>query len=109
MSMVGYSTLRGWPLSISALEDPHVEAIAERLGRSPGQVLLRWALQNGVSVIPRSRSVSHIKMNAALTDFELSLDDMRTIDSLEHLVESPLSKPRRPNSDHFNIQALTNQ
>jgi hypothetical protein len=60
VAVVGYSTLRGWPLSLAAIEDPHVEAIAERIGRSPSQVLLRWCLQSGVTVIPRSKSKQHI-------------------------------------------------
>ena len=64
----------------SPKDDPHIEAIAAKYGRSPAQVLLRWALQHGAAVIPTSRS--HSGDNAALFDFALSGDDMATVSGL---------------------------
>jgi len=49
------------------------------------QVLLRWALQSGVAVIPRSSSAQHVQENAAILDFHLSPDEMMSIDSLVHI------------------------
>ena len=69
---------------------------------TPAQVLLRWALQSGVAVIPRSADPAHVAENAALLDFELSAAEMATISALETLVESRLSRPRHP-VDYFGL------
>lgn len=92
--VVGYSTLRGWPLAMSPVEDPRVIAVAEKVKRTPSQVLLRWALQSGLAVIPRSRNPLHVAENSKILEFELNAHDMRTITALETLVNSPVSKPR---------------
>jgi 2,5-diketo-D-gluconate reductase A len=65
------------------LGDPTVQEIAERLGRTPAQVLLRWGLQHGVPQIPKSTHRERIVENAQLFDFELGDDDMRTLDALD--------------------------
>ncbi len=56
--------------------------IAEKYGKTPAQVILRWDLQNGVVVIPKSVHEHRIVENADLFDFELSDSDMAAIDSL---------------------------
>ena len=73
----GYSALRG-----GTLRHPQVVAIAERLGRTPAQVLIRWHLQHGIVVIPKSRSRERIESNADVDGFELSGEDMAALDSL---------------------------
>jgi diketogulonate reductase-like aldo/keto reductase len=73
----GYSALRG-----GALEHPAITAIAERLGRTPAQVIVRWHLQHDVVVIPRSSKADRIRSNAAVTGFALTDDDMATLDAL---------------------------
>ena len=60
-----------------------VMSIAERVGRSPAQVLLRWGLQHGLVVIPKSTGADRIYENAKLFDFEISPDDMSKLDGLE--------------------------
>jgi len=60
----------------TVLGDPVIGAIAERLGRTPAQVILRWQLQLGNIVVPKSATESRIRENIALFDFELSEDDM---------------------------------
>ena len=68
------------------------------------QVLLRWALQRGVAVIPRSANTSHVAQNADLLGFALSEAEALTVDALEHLVASKVSQPRhRGDGDHFGI------
>ena len=57
--------------------------IAQSHGKSVVQVVLRWHVQRGVAVIPRSSSPAHILDNARLDDFELSPTDMRDIASLD--------------------------
>jgi len=73
----GYSGLRG-----GVLEHPTVTGLAERLGRTPAQVVLRWHLQHGVVAIPRSRQPDRIRANADLDDFLLSADDLAALDAL---------------------------
>ena len=65
------------------LDDPVVRAVARRAGRDPGQVLLRWALQHGVAVLPKSVTPGRIKSNARLFDFVLEEGDMAALDGLE--------------------------
>jgi len=65
------------------LSDPAVAAIAERLGRTPAQVLLRWCVQHGIPVIPKSTHRERIEENAQIFDFELSDEDMAALDALD--------------------------
>ncbi|CAJ0956030.1 unnamed protein product, partial [Mesorhabditis belari] len=67
----------------SILTDEVVLKIAERYGKSPAQVALRWATQNGIVVIPKSTSEHRIKENGALFDFELSHGELAEIDGLD--------------------------
>ena len=60
-----------------------VKAVAARVGRSPAQVLLRWAIQHGMVVLPKSTREPRIRENAAIFDFGLSDEDMRVLDGLD--------------------------
>jgi diketogulonate reductase-like aldo/keto reductase len=62
--------------------DPTITAIAERLGRTPAQVMLRWALQHETVVIPKSASRDRIYSNAELFDFGLDDATMAELDRL---------------------------
>jgi 2,5-diketo-D-gluconate reductase A len=73
----GYSALRG-----GTLEHPVIVAIAERLGRTPAQVIVRWHLQHGIVVIPKSVQRERIVANADVGDFELTDDDVAAMDAL---------------------------
>jgi diketogulonate reductase-like aldo/keto reductase len=66
-----------------ALENETVKEIAERVGREPAQVVLRWLLQqDAVVAIPRSSKPDHIKSNFEVFDFELTVEDMTTLSDL---------------------------
>jgi diketogulonate reductase-like aldo/keto reductase len=65
------------------LGDPRVAEIAERVGRTPAQVLLRWCVQRGIPVIPKSANHERIAENAQIFDFELSDADMEALDALD--------------------------
>ena len=76
ITLEGYSALRG-----GTLEHPAIVSIAERLDRTPAQVIIRWHLQH-VVVIPKSRRADRIRSNANVAGFELSAADMATLDAL---------------------------
>merc|ERR1719258_1012240 len=86
--MVGYSAATNWPHLLPPREDPHVLAVAQRVGRTPAQVLHRWSLQHGVGVIPKSGTPARIEENAALFDFALSPTDVALLDGLTTLSET---------------------
>jgi 2,5-diketo-D-gluconate reductase A len=65
------------------LDDPVITAIAERLGRSAAQVVLRWHIQRGNIVFPKSTTPARIEENFELFDFELEDDDVERIDALD--------------------------
>lgn len=65
------------------LEDPTLSELAERHGKTPAQVILRWHLQIGNVVIPKSVTPERIEENFELLDFELSDDDVARIDGLD--------------------------
>jgi diketogulonate reductase-like aldo/keto reductase len=67
----------------STLDDPVIRDIAEAHGKTAAQVMLRWGLQHGRSVIPKSTKPSRIKENIEVFNFELSRDEMSAIDDLE--------------------------
>lgn len=67
----------------SVLDDPVITDIADQLGRSPAQVVLRWHIQRGNIVFPKSTTPSRIKENFELFDFQLGLDEVLKIDALD--------------------------
>ncbi|KAB2806904.1 aldo/keto reductase [Pimelobacter simplex] len=79
------TTTEAWsPLAQGALlTDPTITTLAERLGRTPAQVILRWHLQQGRVIIPKSVTPSRIAANLDLAGFELSDADLVAIDGLE--------------------------
>ncbi|MCY8938023.1 aldo/keto reductase [Peribacillus frigoritolerans] len=64
------------------LEEPTINHISKKHGKSPAQVLIRWHLQHDLVVIPKSITPSRIKENAQVFDFSLSLNEMNQIDAL---------------------------
>lgn len=62
---------------------PVLRSIAEKHGRTPAQVIIRWDLQLGVVTIPKSVHRERIQENSRVFDFELSKDDMEKLSSLE--------------------------
>ena len=67
----------------STLDDPVIGAIARAHGKSPAQVMLRWGLQEGRSVIPKSTKPTRIAKNIDVFDFELSADEIAAVDRLD--------------------------
>ena len=67
----------------SIMSESLVQELAEKHGKSPAQVLLRWHIQQGHIVIPGSKTPSHIAQNIDLFDFALTDEDMAQINSLD--------------------------
>jgi len=65
------------------LRNKTVDEIARRLSRTPAQVLVRWAIQKGTVVLPKSTHRERIEENAAVFDFELGDDDVAALDGLD--------------------------
>lgn len=82
----------------AVLGDPVIGAIAERLGKSPAQVVLRWHIERGDIVFPKSVTPERIKENSEIFDFGLGDDDVDAITALD----KGEAGRRGPNPDHFN-------
>jgi len=67
----------------STLQDPVIGDIAKAHGKTPAQVMLRWHLQRGRSVIPKSTKPQRIAENIDVFDFELSTEELAAIDALD--------------------------
>src|SRR4051794_21330073 len=67
----------------STLDDPVIGGIATTHAKTPAQVMLRWGLHEGRSVIPKSTKPSRIAENIDVFDFELSADEVAAIDALD--------------------------
>jgi len=78
------------------LGDPVIVDVAERLGRTPAQVTLRWHIQRGDIVFPKSVTRRRVEENFALFDFELSAEDMGAITGLNR------DERIGPDPDQFN-------
>jgi diketogulonate reductase-like aldo/keto reductase len=65
------------------LDDATVSTIAAEVGRTPAQVLIRWSLQKGFVVLPRSSNPSRIAENVAVFDFVLDDDQIARLDGLD--------------------------
>jgi len=79
------------------LGDPVVARIASATGRTPAQVLIRWAIQKGLSVIPKSTHRERIEENFDVLDFELDEASMSALDALDttHQTADALSRSNK--------------
>lgn len=67
------------------LDDPTLEEIARRHGKTPAQVILRWDLQRGAVPLPKANRPEHLEENIDVFDFELPADEMTKLNRLnEH-------------------------
>lgn len=90
--------LEAWsPLMQGNLDQPELAKLADKYGKTPAQIILRWDLQHGVITIPKSVRQHRIEENAAIFDFELSAEDMAAIDALNE------NRRFGPDPDNFNF------
>jgi D-xylose reductase len=67
----------------SCMLEPVVKDMAQTKGKTPAQILLRWGLERGMAIIPKSTKVARLKENIGLLDFTLSAEDMQQLATLE--------------------------
>ena len=84
-----------------------LKGIADRHGKTVAQVILRWNVQRGVSIIPKSVHRNRMEENLAIWDFELSASDMKQITSLD-LARPQMLDPRKPSEVHRLFNYLEN-
>jgi diketogulonate reductase-like aldo/keto reductase len=90
--------LEAWsPLMQGNLDLPILAQLAQKYGKSPAQIVLRWDLQNEVVTIPKSITPSRIQENAQVFDFELSAEDMAALGALNQ------NKRFGPDPDNFDF------
>ncbi|GAB1603428.1 uncharacterized protein LOC115216695 [Argonauta hians] len=77
-----YSSL-GASKDNSLMKDTVIKDIAKKYQRSVSQILLRWAVQHGVGILPKSTNTEHIVENADIFSFELDQEDVKSIDQLD--------------------------
>jgi diketogulonate reductase-like aldo/keto reductase len=98
--MLGYS-------GQSLLENPSVIAIATTLEKTPAQVVIRWAVQRGTSVVPKSATASRIAQNFDVQAWELSSEDMHTLNNIEPQVRMLSARPfLNPNGPYRTSEEL---
>ena len=61
---------------------PRMRSLAEKYSKTPAQLMIRWGLQHGLVVIPKSTRAERIRENSQVFDFEISDEDMKSLDSL---------------------------
>lgn len=65
------------------IENPSICSIANKYNKSCVQIVLRWLIQQGIAIIPKTWNLRHLEENISLFDFELTEEEMLTIDSLD--------------------------
>jgi diketogulonate reductase-like aldo/keto reductase len=89
------------------LEDPKVVEVAKKYNKTPAQVLIRWAIQHGTSVLPKSKSPERIVANFDVLDWELSADDFKELSSLPRQVRYLRGKEwTKPEGPYKTIEEL---
>ena len=82
-AMSTFSHFRSCEPRMEIIEHPAIIPIAKKHNKSTVQVVLRWLIQQGIAVIPKTWDFEHLKENISIFDFELSPEEMSVIDSLD--------------------------
>ncbi|CAL8103249.1 unnamed protein product [Orchesella dallaii] len=87
LGSLGRANIRGWKFDADVippvLQDESVKTIAAKYNKTPAQVLLKYFVQQGIAVLPKSSNVQRIHENIAIFDFQLDKGDIKTILGLE--------------------------
>ncbi|CAB3253475.1 unnamed protein product [Arctia plantaginis] len=96
------SPKRPWvkPGELYLMEDPKVITVSKRWNKSPAQVLIRYQIERGIIVIPKSASKTRIEENFKVWDFQLTKDDIDLLDSLDCSCRFIPQSEGRAHKDH---------
>lgn len=86
MILQAYSPLGSQDDGRDLIHDPVVEKIARKLNKSPGQVLVRWAIQRGTRTIPKSNHPDRINENIHVFQWEIPEQDFKALCSIQDQV-----------------------
>lgn len=96
-----YVSIGGATEEESVLKEPVIQELAKKYNKSVAQICLRWAVQRGVTLVPKSSKEERIKQNIDVFDFEISEEDFKAI--------SALNKNRRFNDPGYFCEGAFNQ
>lgn len=88
--VTAYGSMGGSTMSGQVVNQDALRQIGEAYGKTPGQVLLRWAIQNNVTVIPGTASVQHMRENLQIFDFVLKPEELGFLNSAAEMQEMHL-------------------
>lgn len=78
-----FGTTKKNPVASTELfENEIIANLSKKYGKTPSQVILRWVLDQGISVVPKARRTKHLEENIDVFDFELTAEEIESIDSL---------------------------
>lgn len=95
-TLTAYCALNAWPALASPLDDARVRALAARLGATPAQLLLRWAVETGGAVLTRATTRAHALENRGALNLDLSAvpGAMEELGALQWLARAPWNRGR---------------
>jgi len=73
--------------------DPKLVSVAKKYGKTPAQIILRWAIQQGISSIPKSSNTNRLKENFDIFNFNIDMDDIQLISSFDEqlrIIDDPM-------------------
>jgi len=80
IEVTGYSPLGSGKQG--PLQDPHITQLAQKYSKTPAQIILRWIIQKGITVVPKSANEKRLAENIDIFDFSISQEDMQSINAL---------------------------
>eukprot|EP00742_Colponemidia_sp_Colp-10_P005197 GILJ01005551.1.p1 GENE.GILJ01005551.1~~GILJ01005551.1.p1 ORF type:complete len:311 (+),score=49.46 GILJ01005551.1:28-933(+) len=91
--LTGYCPLARSDASVNVMENPTITTLASKYNKSPAAILIRWGVQRGTSVIPKSTKEERLRGNFDVFDFELTSEEQASITALDrkHRVVDPTS------------------
>lgn len=92
-TLKAYSPLGSQEGGRDLIHDQTVDRIAKKLNKTPGQVLVKWGLQRGTSVIPKSLNPERIKENIKVFDWVIPEQDFQALNSITDQVNLPIYQP----------------
>lgn len=104
--LVAYCPLNAWPSKLAPINDRWVAHVAAKYGKTPAQVLLRWAVHQGHAPLTRSRREERLREALGALSFDLRPEDIVLLSGLAWHVESESNRPPATVADVFGVARL---